>query len=231
MKKSVLKLATAFVALTAVTCFFDPASATASSISSTVNQDNGDTNNGFDGNQDVYGTPTSHPGVLTTAGGYDFGSMSLTSISQITITLTLFDGNSGETGDASVEFDRDHLFLALDGITIGLGNPAFALNGFFGSQAVTKTFVFNIDPATTGADLVNALSDGHLDGTVVTDNPNDTILAPNEIFFGNLNDPSDATTTLVLTGTAAVPEPQTYALIAVGLLFLFAPALRQFRKA
>ncbi|MGI9087722.1 MAG: PEP-CTERM sorting domain-containing protein [Chthoniobacterales bacterium] len=213
-------LAVSALALTPVT--------RAASITSTVSEDNGATSNGFDGNQDVY---VGGPGVLTVAGGYNFGAVSLTSIAQITITLTLTDGNSG-TGDPSVEFDRSHLFLALDGITINLGDPNSALNDFFGSTTNTHTFTFNIDGGTS-AQLLAALGDGRLVGTVVTDNPNDTAPGagrtgnPNEIFFGNANIPSDALTSLTLSD---VPEPATTALIGLGLLLALAPQVRRFRK-
>ena len=184
-------------------------SARAGTLTSTVLEDNGATSNGLDGNQNVYDNPVPGPGVLTTSGGYDFtstGYMALTSITSITVTLTMQDGNSDSGSDG---FDYNHLHLALDGTDTGL-----ILNGFRGN-ALEDTLTFTGTPTNAATILASLQADGKLNGTVTTDNPNDTITMPNEIYFGN--DANDATTTLSISGTE-VPEPGAATWAGLGLL-------------
>ena len=70
--------------------------AAALTLSSTVREDNGATTNIRDGNQDLYSTPTAGNATITTAGGYTFAPayMTLTSITSITITITVNEGNT-----------------------------------------------------------------------------------------------------------------------------------------
>jgi hypothetical protein len=157
---------------------------------------------------------TTDPIELTTGLGYDFTAQpTIFSISAITVTLTLQDGNSGN-GD----FDFNHLFLALDGINTGI-----ALNGFLGNGLqTTLTISGSISPATSAA-LLAQFADKRFVGSIVTDNANDTALQPNDIFVGN--DTNNATTTLTL-----VPEPATLALIGTGLLLILGSQVRRFRR-
>lgn len=181
-------------------------------ISSTVREDNGATSNGQDGNQNVYSSPVAGPGVLTTAGGYDFTATSyltLTNITSITVTLTMQDGNS-----VSGDFDFDHLGLSLDGTATGL-----VLNGFRGN-GLQDTFTFTGTPANAATILASLKADGKLVGTVTTDNAKDTVTSPNEIYFGN--DAATQTTTLSITGN--VPEPATWTFC--GLAFVVFAAMR-----
>ena len=94
-----------------------------------------------------------------TAAPWSFtGYGSLTSIDQISITLTLLDGDTD-----SGEFDHDDLTLALDGYDTGL-----KLNGF--SDAQTKTLTVT-GPNGSG-DILNALQgDGELEGTILDADP------------------------------------------------------------
>lgn len=160
--------------------------------------------------------------------------MSLTSISQITLTLTMFDGNSGtNTGDPS-NFDFNHLHFYLGGTynaTTGLYtggiDTGIILNGFRAADVDTQTFSLQVNPTTTGASILSALQSGNgfLSGYVVSDNSNDTVLAPNEIALAN--DLNNATTTLTFSD---VPEPGTSALLGTGLLLAFGHHIRRFRR-
>lgn len=189
-------------------------------INSTVQEDNGATSNGLDGNQNLYSTPTAGPATITTAGGYDFTAtmyMTLTNITSISVTLTVQDGNSEATQPDG--FDYNHLRLALDGTDTGL-----LLNGFRGN-ALQDTLTFTGTPTNAATILASLKADGKLVGTITTDNPNDTLTMPNEVFLGN--DQNNAVTSLSVTG--AVPEPQTWAWM--GVSFLTLAGMRRFRRA
>lgn len=211
--------------------------ATAATITSTVNEDNRATTNGVDQNQDLYDVLANHPAVVTAGAGYDFsGSFaSLTSINHITLTLTMFDGNSASNTSDPSNFDFNHLhfflggtFNAATGIYTGGIDTGIVLNGFRGNGFLdTLTFSLALNPATTGAAILSALqaSGGILPGYVVTDNPNDTQIAANEVALAN--DLNNATTTLSFSD---VPEPTTFALLGTALLFALAPQVRRFRR-
>jgi hypothetical protein len=211
---------------------FCPTMAKAQFISSTVSEDNRATTNGTDTNQDLYDVLANHPAVVTAGAGYDFSAsyMSLTSIQQITLTMTMFDGDSG-----AGQFDLNHLHFyvggtrnATTGIYTGGIDTGIVLNGFRGNGFIdTLTFSLLVNPATTGAAILSALNanGGILPAYVVTDNPNDTQIAPNEVALtNNLN---NATTTLTFS---SVPEPASCALFGAGALLLLAPQVRRFRK-
>ncbi len=192
--------------------------AQAQTITSGVLEDNGATSNGLDGNQNLYSTPTAGTANITTAGGYDFTAtmyMTLTNITSISITLTVQDGNSANDSQG---FDYNHLHLSLDGTATGL-----TLNGFRGN-GLQDTFTFTGVPTNAATILASLKTDGKLVGTITTDNPNDTITAPNEVYLGN--DQNNATTTLSISG---VPEPSTWAYVGLSLLAL--AGLQRVRRA
>ncbi len=195
--------------------------AQALTLTSTVQQDNGATSNGLDGNQNLYSTPTAGNATITTAGGYNFTGtmyMTLTSITAISITLTVQDGNSEAAQPDG--FDYNHLHLSLGGVATG-----FTLNGFRG-DGLQDTFTFSGTPTNAAALLTALKTNGTLVGVITTDNPNDTITAPNEVYLGN--DQNNATTTLSITGT--VPEPGTWAGVGLGAALLAGHLLRGKRR-
>ncbi len=216
MKKTVTIFAISIAALVSVV--LSAATASANTISSTVLEINGAVTQGDGANQAL---STTNPAKLTTPTGYDFSVdfSSLTSVMFIQVTLTMQDGNSSLTDGEG--FDYNHLFLGLDGVNTGL-----VLNGFRGNGLQDTLTFSGVVNSTIGAAIFANLQDGFLVGSIITDNPNDTILSPNDIFVGN--DGLNATTTLVLSD--AVPEPGTYALVAVGLLLVLAPKLRRLRR-
>jgi hypothetical protein len=211
----------------------------ATTISSTVNEDNGATATvGHGANQAIYdfasGLPANHPAIVAAGTGFDFSSTfsSLSAINSITFTMTMIDGDS-----ASGNFDFNHLTLYLGGTynantgILANGIPTgIVLNGFRGNALLdTLTFTANINPTTTGAAILSALSSGagKIQGYVVSDNSGDTALAANEVFIGN--DAHNAVATLAFSDAAAVPEPATVSLLGSGLLLL-APRIRRFRR-
>ena len=180
-------------------------------VSSTVQEDNGATSNGLDGNQNLYSTPTAGNATITTAGGYTFAGTayaSLTSITSISVTLTVQDGNSEAAQPDG--FDYNHLQLSLGGTATGL-----TLNGFRG-DGLEDTLTFTGAPTNAATILASLKANGDLVGVITTNNPNDTILEPNEVYVGN--DAGNASTTLSITG--AVPEPGTWVGVGLGMLLL-----------
>jgi len=108
------------------------------------------------GTGDVTGTGNG-PMALTDDPWRFTGYNSLTSIDQICINLTLYDGDT-----ASGEFDYDDLTLALDGFDTGL-----KLNGFPHLQ--TKTLTTSISGPDNSANILAALqADGELEGTILS---------------------------------------------------------------
>jgi hypothetical protein len=194
-----------------------PLSLSAQIISSTVAEFNGATTPGDGLNQSL---STTNPAKLTIPTGWDFTSQAtISSITSITITLTLQDANAGFGGGPD-NFDFGHLFLALDGVNTGI-----ALNGFRGSGLQDTLTIFGTVSPSTSTALMAQFADKMFVGTIITDNANDTVLQPNDIFVGN--DTLNATTTLTLN---AVPEPATIALIGAGLLLVLGAQVRRFRR-
>jgi hypothetical protein len=130
---------------------------------------------------------------LTEPGGYNFAGQdyaSLTSIDKLTITLSVFDGDS-----AVGEFDFDNLTLGLDGLNTGL-----KLNGFPNNNTLT----LDIEGPNNAALLLDALkADGRLIGTII-DADADGINQQNTDFIGL---PADVVTTLVIEGQGGEPIP------------------------
>jgi hypothetical protein len=109
--------------------------------------------------------------------GQDYASLG--SIDEVSITLTIFDG---DTGTGEFDFDRDQLTLGLDGIDTGI-----KLNDFPDEQTTTQTIT---GVPNNAADILAALkADGQLNATVIDQSPDDNII--------ELDATSD--TTLVLT--------------------------------
>ena len=171
-----------------------------------------------------------------TAAAFNFGSQPrLTSIDSITITLTVFDGDTGlgpngivdtpypppgdDTQYGDDDFDVNSFSLVLDGINLG---QSFLLNGFDSkadpdtppSQAdfVTRTITGNASDMNA---LLLALQDGSLTASIFDstgDSKSNGIVIPGHDF--NSTNPIFAT--LSITGTP-IPEPSTSALITGGL--------------
>jgi hypothetical protein len=94
---------------------------------------------------------------LTSGAGYDFSGQQyaiLNTIDVLVITLTVNDGDTG-VGD----FDRDNLFLALDGVNTGI-----PLNGLLNDNITTITAVKLADQAAV---LTQLKADGRLVATVI----------------------------------------------------------------
>jgi hypothetical protein len=217
---------------------FSTAHSNATTITSTVNEDNRATTNGTDQNQNVYdfanSLPANHPAIVAAGTGYNFSSSytSLTSINQITLTLSMFDGNSGTNTSDPTNFDFNHLhfylggnYVAQTGLYTGGIDTGIVLNGFRGNAFVdTVTFSLQVNPSTTGAAILSALqaNGGIIQGYVVSDNANDTALAPNELAL--TNDLNNALTTLTFSN---VPEPTTTALLGTSFLLGIGRRLRR----
>ncbi|MBV9656764.1 MAG: PEP-CTERM sorting domain-containing protein [Verrucomicrobia bacterium] len=216
----------------------------ATSVTSTVSEDNGATHHagqGTQADQAIYDGPVNHPAIVNTVSGYNFTGansyLNLNNISQITFTMTMQDGDTG-----AGNFDVGHLSLylaapsamtynATTGVVLTGGvNTSIVLNGFRGNGFQdTNTFTLSINSGTVGAAILAQLSTGAgvLDAFVVSDNAIDTAANPNEVFVGNNN--SDALTTLTLSD---VPEPTTTAmLIGAGGLLLASAGWRRLRRA
>jgi hypothetical protein len=136
-----------------------------------------------------------------TATGWDYYDQpyeALTSLDWLAVTLTLEDGDT-----LPGNFDRDQLTLALDGIDTGI-----RLNGF-GDGALTTLTVSGV-PANREALLGALQQDGVLVGTIIDHTAGDNFLGI----------PAAFTTTLALQGE--VPEPATWAVLALGLVGLVA---------
>jgi hypothetical protein len=94
--------------------------------------------------------------------GQDYAS--LVSIDQVSITLTITDGDT-----AVFDFDRDQLTLGLDGIDTGI-----KLNDFPTNQTTTQTIT---GVPNNAADILTALkADGQLNATVIDQSPGENIL-------------------------------------------------------
>ncbi len=183
-----------------------------------------------------------------TAAAFDFGSQpKLMSIDSITITLTVFDGDTGLGPNGLVDtpypppgddvqygdddFDVNSFSLVLDGINLG---QSFLLNGLDSkvdpntppSQAdfVTRTITGNASDMNA---LLLALQDGFLTASIFDStglSKSNGIVIPGHDFQST----NPIFATLSITGTP-IPEPSTSALLLGGLL-LTALALHRRRR-
>ncbi len=161
---------------------------------------------------------------FTSGLGFDFtGQSNLTTLTDITVTLTIADGDS-DIG----EFDHGNLFLTLDGINTGL-----VLDGFTGSAQIV-TLTLNVTNPGTAAAILLALADGKLTGGVLdtdADGPaGNTIGFPAALKAALDLTGNQGTGTIGGGGTAGVPLPAAVVLapLGAGLAGMFA---RRFRKA
>lgn len=137
--------------------------------------------------------------LITGATPWDFTSenyLALTGIDEISITLTMLDGDTESGG-----YDEGQLILVLDGLNTGL-----ALNGFTSDLTITHT----VTGANLNAGLLAALQvDGYLLGSIGDFSPNDNyIKLPAEF---------EATLTLTDHGPTVVPVPGAFLLGGLGV--------------
>lgn len=122
--------------------------------------------------------------------------MSLTGIDEISVTLTLLDGDT-DTGD----YDIGQLVLGLDGYNTGV-----VLDGFTTDLVITKT----VTGTNQAASLLAALqTDGMLLGSILDLSPNDNYVKVLEGY--------SATLSLTDNDLAAVPVPGAFLLGSLGV--------------
>jgi hypothetical protein len=144
-------LAVIALSLAAVVAFTGDALAKAQTLTDTVPQ------------SDFADFITAEGAPLTGPDPYTFGNevQACESIDSITVTLTLFDG---DTGRGPFDTDRNDLTLGLDGIDTGI-----ALNGFPDSETVTNTLTGV--PKHMAQILAALKEDGQLVGSVIDRKP------------------------------------------------------------
>ena len=174
---------------------------------------------GFNG--EVFGPPPPAPGGATApindpANPFTFtGIGSFTSIDSISITLTIFDGNTGP-GEA----EEGDLTLALDNIDTGI-----ALNGFLSGEEITLTI--SGTPMNAAAILAALQADGQLNAQIF-DSTGTAAFEQNDLTVPASDISGDPYfTTLSIT---QVPEPGTVGLIGTGVMLALASQLRRFRR-
>lgn len=148
--------------------------------------------------------------LITGATPWDFTStsyLSLNSIDEISVTLSLLDGDTA-TPPVDID-DRGQLMLELDGLNTGL-----ALDGFANDVITTHT----VTGANLNANVLNALQiDGYLLGSILDLTPNDNYVrvVDGEIYpEGPLY---SATLTLTDHELSVVPVPSAILLGGLGV--------------
>jgi hypothetical protein len=182
-------------------------------LSSTVTQSGafdsgigGPGTNGSSGmNDPVPITGTTLNGVTNpTANPYDFTGQNyaaLSAINSIQVTLTVFDGNSGFSGTAA-DFDFNNLTLGLAGFDTGIKLNGFSAASINGSDI---TLTFSSSSISNGPQILAVLqATGTLAGSII-----DATGLPDS---NGMTLSSQHDTTLIIN---AVPEPSTWALLAV----------------
>jgi len=151
--------------------------------------------------------------LITGTTPWDFRSQNydtLTSIDEISVTLTLLDGDT-DTG----EYDEGKLILGLDGLNTGL-----ALNGFPSDLTLTHT----VTGANQAAGLLAALQvDGYLLGSIWDLSPDDNYVKVRAEY--------DATLTLTDYEATVVPVPGALLLGSLGVAATAALKRRRLLKA
>jgi len=142
------------------------------------------------------------------------GAGAFTSIDSISITLTIFDGNTGP-GEA----DENNLTLQLDGINTGI-----ALNGFLGAQEITLTIT---GTPLNAAAILAAFQDGVLNARIV-DSTGTAVAGQNDLTVPASD--VGGTPFFATLSIKQVPEPGTVALLGVGLLAVLGHQVRRFRR-
>ncbi len=202
--------------------------------------------NGSSGQSDpvaITGSSSSTPGgTLTNPAGnpWTFTAAqvaTLPSISSVSITLTLFDGDSGSdqtNPGANFDFNNLTLGLGLPGVlTTGGGqmvDTGIKLNGFDSALINGQDITLTITGSTSNGSLSNSAAsallsllqspsyNGQLSGLIL-----DSSGLPNT---NGMTVPGNYSTTLTITGVA-VPEPGILSLLVIGVLFVGAMGWRR----
>lgn len=214
MQKITRLFAAAGVGALALVAGANRASAAPIVLTSTVDQ------SGFNGTQDAASYPL-------TGTPYDFTGQdvaSLQTITGLTVTLTMFDGDTGPA-----DYDFGSLTLALDGHNTGI-----ALNGFLNGQIMGLDVSGN--PALAALILADLKADNMLVGTVVDATPGNSPPQGGDL----ISFPFTVQTTLEISGAGRdggnngggnpVPLPAAVLLAPLGAGVAGAVS-RRFRKA
>jgi hypothetical protein len=210
-----MKILTSCLVIVAAAIFVAwPLTTSAQTISSTVAQSGafdsgigGPGTNGSSGmNDPVPVTGTTLNGITNpSANPYDFTGQNyagLSSIDNIQVTLTVFDGNSGFSGPVE-DFDFNNLTFGLAGFDTGIKLNGFSSASIDGSDITLTFFSSSISNAPQILAVLQAT--GTLTGSII-----DATGLPDS---NGMTLSSTHNTTLVIN---AVPEPSTWALLAVG---------------
>lgn len=208
-----MKTITSYLAAIMAASLLAPPLTASAQLTSTVTQsgafDSGVGGLGMNGssgmNDPVPITGTTLNGITNPAANpYDFTGQNfagISAINNIQVTLTVFDGNSGFSG-TSADFDFNNLTLGLAGFDTGIKLNGFSAASINGSDI---TLTFSSSSITNATQILAVLQNtGQLQGSII-----DATGLPNT---NGMTLSSQHDTTLVIN---AVPEPSTWALLAV----------------